>query len=66
MEPVAMKRLLWILACVTLLGAIHAAPAGAGWIIKQVVRSSAGAPAKVGEQQLQMMTIGANRLKTVM
>jgi hypothetical protein len=61
-----MKRFFWILACVTLLGPIHAAPAGAGWIIEQVVRPGAGAPAKAGGQQLQVMTISANRMKTLM
>ncbi|HYL80514.1 MAG TPA: hypothetical protein VEU07_06855 [Candidatus Acidoferrum sp.] len=61
-----MKRLLWILACVTPLGLFQAAPAGAGWIIEQVVRQGAGAPARTGEQQRQVLTISANRMKTVM
>lgn len=60
-----MKRLLRILACATLLGSLDVAPVRAGWIIEQVVRPGASAPAKAGEQQRQMLTISANRMKTV-
>ena len=61
-----MRHVLCMLACVTLLGLAPAVPAGAAWIIEQVTRPGAGAGAKIGDQERQVLTIGANRMKTVM
>lgn len=60
-----MPRVLPMLACVTLLGLTPAAPAAAPWIIEQVSRPGPGQGARAGDQERQVLTIGANRMKTV-
>jgi len=61
-----MKRVVLTLACVMLLALLPAGEAGAGWVIDQVMRSPAGAPGKGGGPDRQILTLSANRMKTVM
>lgn len=61
-----MRRILGSLVCVIVIGLLPAAEANAGWVIEQVVRSRPGAPTGGGDQDRQVLTMSANRMKTTM
>jgi hypothetical protein len=60
-----MRRFTWTLGCLVLLGFLLPAKAGAGWVIEQVIRSRAGAGAPGGQPDRHMLTMSANRMKTM-
>ena len=53
-----MKPIPQVLACLVFLGLLPAMDASAGWVIEQVVRPGGG-----GDQDRQVLTISANRMK---
>lgn len=59
-----MRRILGSLVCVIVIGLLPAAQANAGWVIEQVVRSRPGAPVGGGDQDRQVLTMSADRIKT--
>ena len=60
-----MRPLMRSLICLILLGLLPAVEANAGWVIEEVVRSRAGAPPGGGDQDRQVLTMSANRIKTM-
>lgn len=58
-----MRPDVWILICAIAIGLLPIAEANAGWLIEQVIRSSARTPISDGGQDRQVLSMSDNRMK---